>query len=146
MSDSPGMCITLYSLNMRWFTWLNGAQSNSKTVSSWENNMFLWSEAQPLHHHHIQQCIIFRNICVEKKLSVFFHKSAGFWNSACPICNLHTKQQLILTILYYGLANTMLFSKRPAPLITNYCVNKGIIQVVMTESHLKFCRVEKKNL
>jgi hypothetical protein len=130
---------------MGWFTWLNGAQSNRKTVSSWENNMFLWSVAQPLHHHHhhySQQCVIFRNICVEKKLSVLFHKPAGLWNSACPICNLHIKQQLTLTILYYGLSNTMLFSKRPASLITNCCVNKGVIKVVTTESHLKLRRVQ----
>jgi hypothetical protein len=126
---------------MRWFTWLNGAQSSRKTVSCWENNMLLWSVAQPLHRHYSQQCVIFRHIYLENKLSVFFHKSAGLWNSACPICNLHKKQQLILTILYYGLSNTM-FSKRPAPLITNCCVNKGVIQVVTTESHLKFCSVE----
>lgn len=144
MSNSAGMFITLYTLNMRWFTWLNGAQSNRKTVSSWENNMFLWSVAQQLHHHHhhSQQCVIFRNICVEKKLSVFFNKPAGLWNSACPICSLHVKQQLILTTLYYGLSDKMLFSKRSAPLFTNCCVNKGVIQVVKTESHLKFCRVE----
>jgi hypothetical protein len=136
------MVITLYSLNMRWFTYLMEHKVTVKQFSLGKKNMFLWSVAQQLHHHHSQRCVIFRNICVEKKLSVFFNKSAGLWNSACHICNLHINQQLILTILYYGLCNTMLFSKRSAPLFTNYCVNKGVIQVVTIESHLKFCTVE----
>ena len=87
-------------------------------------------------------CHISKHLCGEE-FKCFLSHIRRFLKFCVSYLQLTYKATADPHDLYYGLANTMLFSKRPVPPTTNCCVNKGIIQVVMTESHLKFCRVEK---